>query len=186
MTSKEVSKRIILGTNVDIYRSSIEEIDEAISLIEKNLEILEIIKKHKLLNYVLKNEKCANMYHLSKEEIDLLREMQKMERLTAHRYECDLFKGTYCKLEQLEDIEEEIGIDLITLYKALKNGFWSIDENKHIYKMKPDKGNGGAMSFYASCDCIIAEDTFDDEYIFLLKDYGKTWALTKEELEQHE
>lgn len=76
MTSKEVSKRIILGTNVDIYRSSIEEIDEAISLIEKNLEILEIIKKHKLLNYVLKNEKCANMYHLSKEEIDLLREIE--------------------------------------------------------------------------------------------------------------
>ena len=89
----------------------------------------------------------------------------------------------YKKLKSLENIEEEIGIDLITLYKALKNGFWSIDENKHIYKMKPDKGNGGAMSFYASCDCIIAEDTFNDQYIFLLKDYGKTWALTREELE---
>lgn len=47
------------------------------SQIEKDLEILEIIKKHKLLNYVLKNEKCANMYHLSKEEIDLLREIEK-------------------------------------------------------------------------------------------------------------
>ena len=46
-------------------------------IIEKDLEILEIIKKHKLLNYVLKNEKCANMYHLSKEEIDLLREIEK-------------------------------------------------------------------------------------------------------------
>ena len=44
--------------------------------IEKDLEILEIIKKHKLLNYVLKNEKCANMYHLSKEECDLLREIE--------------------------------------------------------------------------------------------------------------
>ena len=76
MTSKEALKRIILGTNIDTYRSSIEEIDEAISLIEKNLEILEIIKKHKLLNYVLKNEKCANMYHLSKEECDLLREIE--------------------------------------------------------------------------------------------------------------
>ena len=43
--------------------------------IEKDLEMLEIIKKHKLLNYVLKNEKCANMYHLSKEECDLLREL---------------------------------------------------------------------------------------------------------------
>ena len=36
---------------------------------------LEIIKKHKLLNYVLKNQKCANMYHLSKEEIDSLKEI---------------------------------------------------------------------------------------------------------------
>ena len=42
---------------------------------EKKLKALEIIKEHKLLNYVLKNEKCANMYHLSKEEKDLLKEV---------------------------------------------------------------------------------------------------------------
>ncbi len=106
-----------------------------------------------------------------------------MKRFTGHNYEHDLFRDICCKLQYLEDIEEEIGIELTVLFSALKNGFWSIDENKHIYKMKPDKGNGGAMSFYASCDCIIAEDTFDDQYIFLLKDYGKTWALTREELE---
>ena len=45
--------------------------------LDKKLTMLEIIKKHKLLNYVLKNEKCANMYHLSKEECDLLRELEK-------------------------------------------------------------------------------------------------------------
>lgn len=39
----------------------------------KELKALKIIKEHKLLNYVLKNEKCANMYHLSKEKIDLLK-----------------------------------------------------------------------------------------------------------------
>lgn len=43
------------------------------SIIENALKALEIIKEHKLLNYVLKNEKCSNMYHLSKEEKDLLR-----------------------------------------------------------------------------------------------------------------
>ena len=32
------------------------------------------------------------------------------------------------KLCQLEDIEEEIGIDLITLFKALKNGVWTNQE----------------------------------------------------------
>ena len=39
----------------------------------KELEALDIIKKHKLLNYVLKNKKCMNMYHLTEEEIILLR-----------------------------------------------------------------------------------------------------------------
>lgn len=41
----------------------------------KRNKALEIIKEHKLLNYVLKNEKCANMYHLSKDKIDLLKEV---------------------------------------------------------------------------------------------------------------
>lgn len=62
-----------LGQLEDIeekYKISLDDLD-------KKLTILEIIKKHKLLNYVLKNEKCANMYHLSKEEIDLLREIEK-------------------------------------------------------------------------------------------------------------
>ena len=43
------------------------------AIIETAFKALEIIKEHKLLNYVLKNEKCANMYHLSKEEKDLLK-----------------------------------------------------------------------------------------------------------------
>ena len=41
----------------------------------KELEALEIIKAHKLLNYVLKNNKCASMYHLSDEELKLLKEI---------------------------------------------------------------------------------------------------------------
>lgn len=45
MTSKEALKCIILGTNVDTYRSSIEEIDKAIETIEKDLEVLECFKK---------------------------------------------------------------------------------------------------------------------------------------------
>ena len=34
------------------------------------------------------------------------------------------------KLGQLEDIEKELGIDLITLFKALKNGIYCKIENK--------------------------------------------------------
>ena len=63
-----------LGKLEDIEeKHNISSLDD----LDKKLTILEIIKKHKLLNYVLKNEKCANMYHLSKEEIDLLREIEK-------------------------------------------------------------------------------------------------------------
>ena len=63
-------------TVIDNYCTYVEnDFEDELDIIEKDLEILEIIKKHKLLNYVLKNEKCANMYHLSKEECDLLREI---------------------------------------------------------------------------------------------------------------
>lgn len=41
----------------------------------RRLEAFRIIKEHKLLNYIFKNEKCANMYHLSKEEIKVLKEV---------------------------------------------------------------------------------------------------------------
>lgn len=41
----------------------------------ERIQAFEIIKEHKLLNYIFKNEKCANMYHLSKEEINLLKEV---------------------------------------------------------------------------------------------------------------
>ena len=62
---------------VDLNTLEKVSIEDCYEIVMKDLEILEIIKKHKLLNYVLKNEKCANMYHLSKEECDLLREIEK-------------------------------------------------------------------------------------------------------------
>ena len=83
MTSKEALER--LKDDIEINYLSTKHNNEKdksnylilLNSIEKDLEILEIIKKHKLLNYVLKNEKCANMYHLSIEECDLLREIEK-------------------------------------------------------------------------------------------------------------
>lgn len=40
----------------------------------KQLEALKIIKEHKLLNYVLKNKKCAEMYHLQEDDLKFLEE----------------------------------------------------------------------------------------------------------------
>ena len=74
-----------------------------------------------------------------------------------------------------KNIEEELGIDLITLFKALKNGIY-VDP----YYID-----------YATTDNFLCPDNLDyfdinrkqitNEVYF--KDYGKTWALTKEELE---
>ena len=51
-----------------------QEFGRAIIEDEKKLKAFEIIKEHKLLNYVLKNEKCANMYHLPEADKDILKE----------------------------------------------------------------------------------------------------------------
>ena len=107
-----------------------------------------------------------------------------MSRLTAHKYEHDLFKDIYCKLQELEDLEEEIGIDLIEAAKLCKQ----VNRNKVVY-IKKDR----------SIDTINLLDELDIElfnhrlYVNTrvmcvsldLYNYGKTWALTKEELEEN-
>lgn len=96
------------------------------------------------------------------------------------------------KLGQLEDIEEELGIDLVTLFKALKNGIWA-----SMYGEKVEKGT--TLTFINKNVLVIIFEPFipeedfkphfiyrwgmpNDYSIYYLKDYGKTWALTKEEL----
>ena len=82
------------------------------------------------------------------------------------------------KLGELEDIEEELGCDVGILFKAL---------NQECVWIK-DKDDGSL--FDTSCEIAINKDE-DGFYIdfdviheghYHLKDYGKTWALTKEEL----
>ena len=97
------------------------------------------------------------------------------------------------KLGQLEDVEEELEIDLITLYKALNKGFY-IKYNDKIVHIFPDK-HITINFWYKTINVFIPPKFFidckkgtdylseeiDEEYWF--KDYGKTWALTKEDLE---
>lgn len=74
------------------------------------------------------------------------------------------------KLGQLEDIEEKLGIDLITLFKALKDG---------IYISKNDKRFIPVVLIHKNM--ILELEIGYKDYVSV-KDYGKTWALTKEEL----
>ena len=79
------------------------------------------------------------------------------------------------KLGQLEDIEEELGIDLITLFKALKYPIY-VKEKDETWWCSNRLYFGLGQAFIV----IIGLD--DKDIILPLKDYGKTWALTKEEL----
>ena len=111
-----------------------------------------------------------------------------MSRFTSHTYEHDLFKDIYCKLELLENIEEELGIDLITLFKALRNGIWTNQEQWY-----GDEKQGKIRFFQVrllleenAVGCIYNSMWKGEEVIRTLyfKDYGKTWALDKQTLEK--
>lgn len=85
----------------------------------------------------------------------------------------EYYKNIEDKLSQLEDIEDELGIDLITLFKAFYRGFYytGYEKIKHTTnrtKIVWDEGKPKIWSDY----------NFSND----LKNYGKTWALTKEEL----
>lgn len=80
------------------------------------------------------------------------------------------------KMLEIKRIEEELGIDLITLFKALKNGIYWKDDNGKLYYFDL---KGSVLDFNEK---MIVDNPIDDIYgeTFLLKDYGKTWSLTKE------
>jgi hypothetical protein len=104
--------------------------------------------------------------------------------LIPDKEQCDNAEN---KLGQLEDIEDELGIDLITLFKALKNGWF--DKNRK-YSTKRDDDIRYIVVIDYECKCIKWSHNFAFNVgnpfayrCFYFKDYGKTWALTKEELE---
>lgn len=76
------------------------------------------------------------------------------------------------KLGQLEDIEDELGIDLITVFKALKEGCWTLYNGRLDYH--------GVVSIQRSRGKVRL--LYGGFYTMNIEDYGKTWALTKEEL----
>lgn len=81
--------------------------------------------------------------------------------------------GAMNKLGPLEDIEEELGIDLLTLFKALKNGII-------FYGTIPVIVDGNQIKI----DIENKQIRWNDLKGFAnISDYGRTWVLTKEELE---
>jgi len=158
-------------------------------------------------------------------------------RLTEKNCELenDKLNKIYQKLGQLEDIEDEfcvydnedlrrrldladkygelseqIGIDLITLFKAMKNGYWfnekslfitgeelesfklhnpsNFDDETGLFYQNGVNWNEENVIYQAPFLSLTTIDNKAEFYLgssfaaVLLKDYGKTWALTKEEL----
>ena len=102
----------------------------------------------------------------------------RLTKKTQYGYENESREITQCsdKLGQLEDIEEELGIDLITLFKAL-NSCWfrKFCSNTILGDIRPKLVFQGEWG--------LKPNLTELPMIYALKDYGKTWALTKEELE---
>ena len=93
------------------------------------------------------------------------------------------YDGVCAKLGKIEDIEEDLGIDLVTLFKALKKGIWfKRDDGLIVTRTITYIGRFGLTYIGDS----LGNDDGDYPNVFNYypyKDYGKTWALTKEELE---
>lgn len=95
------------------------------------------------------------------------------------------FEEAYNKLADLEDLEEELGIDVLTLFKALRQDYIYF---KHHYgwddRYKINKEYIQGLKYADDNTPVFWTDDCGEEHMVYIKDYGKTWALTREELEQ--
>lgn len=73
---------------------------------------------------------------------------------------------------KFEDLEEELGIGLTKLFEILKS--------ENIYANGKRYDNSNSLSYMGNSWLIFNHQAKQG---FRFKDYGKTWALTKEELE---
>ena len=122
--------------------------------------------------------------------------LEKLSYIPIYEEDIDIiFKGDLCEvygsevdiiskdldlLEEYRKIEEEIGVDFITLVKMLKDDVYIndggiVNEIGHIYKERVKSIEHWRVWGFTAGD--------DDEMKTLcaFKDRGKTWALDKEE-----
>lgn len=122
-----------------------------------------------------------------------------MERLTREdrrtklgvhtpTYSTNLEKRIYLKLFQLENLEEELDIDLITLFMVLKQDYIYF---KTYYgwnnKFKIEKERITGLKYIDDNTlALFTDDYYGKEHIIYLKDYGTKWSLRKEDLEDED
>ena len=99
----------------------------------------------------------------------------------------------YDKLSKLEDIEDEPGVDLITLFKIIKQKYvYTNSFNRRVEEFVFTKIEGIEKDYLGRTYLRIAfqEVEYDEngnekygiQWVPNLKDYGKTWSLDKSDL----
>lgn len=91
------------------------------------------------------------------------------------------------KLGKLEDIEEELGMEL-KVYHKLMNMLYCGKKYPNILYVK-DKDTivqvGILEIDYCKKKIIFYKDkSYNEDYVYAFIQYGKTWALTREELKE--
>ena len=124
-----------------------------------------------------KTKKDANMNRLTDKNIGMA--ALHLPKDTEKDFEKrDLDCRRYMKLRDLEDIEEELGVDLLILFKALKDGIYAVVPDYEKPCIEFFENYKLYLDLYSKLICIR-----DDGLASVaIKYYGKTWALTKEEL----
>ena len=106
------------------------------------------------------------------EDIDII---FKGDLCEVYRNEVDIISKDLDLFEEYRKIEEELGVDLITLFTALEKGVWYKDY-KDNDKIK--------FTDYIEENMKCKELIVPVKYTIIglkFRDYGKTWALDKEE-----
>lgn len=80
------------------------------------------------------------------------------------------------KLGKLEDLEEELGIDFITLFKAFNKGIWF--NCSDLYDLEKNFTSRPRLYYSDDNKCWCFEIGLG-AYVVKLKDFHKTWWLEK-------
>ena len=125
---------------------------------------------NRLTNKKLTNLKDGEYIALSKEEYH------------KQVHEAPTYDDIYKKLGKLEDLEEELGIDIIQAVELCKQ----VNSKKVVYTK--ENWGIGTIKILDELDIELFNHRLYKNtcgmYISLdLKDYNKTWSLTKEKLE---
>ena len=98
--------------------------------------------------------------------------------------ELDTIEKALDEHEQHKAIEQELGVDLITLFKALKEPAYVVVKDKIVETYCGHIGEE-CKTIDFEIDGKDYKNLYDIETFYVLtNEYGKTWALTREELEK--